>query len=147
MANFSSWPNHNYGQQVPQYQPQRGRYPSQGNRFPPTGNIVCVDSLEHALSMPTGYHSENVYFDNNQNVMYRVYTNELGEKSYLIFDILVHQAKPVENPQVTLDSLAERMTHVENILEVRNGKSNVSPNGGSTASTGPAEPAGQSNTQ
>ena len=129
-----------YGQQVIQY-PSRNRQPPVSNQFPPTGNVVYADSLEHALSMPTGYHSDNVYFDSTRNFMYRIYTNERGEKSYQVFDIMLHQDKPEAQPAVitqeAYNNILQRLGTVENILEVKNEKSNVTTNGTSesTAST------------
>lgn len=115
----------------------------QYNRRPLTGNVIRVDSLEQALAIPTSYHSENVYFDNVQNFMYRIYTNEIGDKTYSIFDLTLHQPVP-ETPSLndgTLDDIIKRLSVVEQALGVRNEKSNVSTNAGSTT------PAGQSTAQ
>lgn len=109
----------------------------QQHQFPPTGNVMLVDSLEHALGMPTGYHSDNVYFHSTQDIMYRIYTNEIGEKSYLIFDLTPHVVKPdPQNPsQEDLASISKRVAKLEEILEVKHGKSNVTENADSVGST------------
>lgn len=109
----------------------RNMYPGRMSQFPPTGNVIRVESLEHAMSMPTSYHSENVYFDSHQNLLYRVYTNEFGEKSSTILALSEYQMPNVE--PVTNDmynALLAKVTKLEKDLEVLNGKLNVSTNAG-----------------
>lgn len=150
---FYQYPGQNVTNYGSQFQvPARGRRPPMSNQFPPTGNVMVVDNLEHALSMPTGYHSDNVYFDATQNLMYRVYTNEVGEKSYLVFELLVRQPNQEQSKSpvtsADLETYNQRLCTLENLLGVNNGKSNVTTNAGTdTAATATDKPAGQSNAQ
>ena len=104
------------------------------NQFLPTTNKQFVDNLEHALSLPADYNSENVYFDKNLDQMYNICTNGRGEKSYTILYISTKRETAVADaavsPQVDYDKrLSELETKVEGIL---NGKYNVKQTDGST---------------
>jgi hypothetical protein len=107
----------------------RGPQPVQApyyNQFVPTSNKQFVDSLEHALSLPADYNSENVYFDKNIDVMYNICTNGRGEKSYTILEIKVKNTQ--NNAQSGADLYAvydERLKRLEHDMEVLNGKYNV----------------------
>ena len=106
------------------------------NQFVPTSNKQFVDSLEHALSLPADYNSENVYFDKYKDVMYNICTNGRGEKSYTI--LYISTQNPMSNAaqvntavnmnQTNPDLYAvydERLKKLEQTVEVLNGKYNA----------------------
>lgn len=127
---------YNQYQQYPQYpqysQPGRHFRTAQNqapfyNQFAPTTNKQFVDSLEHALSLPADYNSENVYFDRNLNQMYNICTNGRGEKSYTILYISTKNEPVVDaSTQAPVVNYDERLSTLETKVEdLINGKYNV----------------------
>lgn len=117
--------------QYPQYS-QPGRVNQSMNRAPyynqfaPTTNKQFVDSLEHALSLPADYNSENVYFDKNLNQMYNVCTNGRGEKSYTILYISDKPVTVTDVTQTQPNDFDKRLGVLETKVEdLINGKYNV----------------------
>ena len=148
MANQNYYQNNGYPQPMysqnqfnsPSQYPQNGQFrgpqtaPIRApyyNQFVPTSNKQFVDNLEHALSLPADYNSENVYFDKYKDVMYNICTNGRGEKSYTILEISIqnkqntvaaNQTQPSPDMYAMYD---ERLKKLEHDMEVLNGKYNA----------------------
>lgn len=78
-------------QNSPNPQPQQSRYVPQYN-----SNIIRVMSLDEALMRNNVPGSENVYFDQDRDVFYRVRTEWDGRKLFGTFSYGIEQ--PVQTP-------------------------------------------------
>ena len=105
-----------------------GRNPSLNcGQFVPSTNKHFVRSLEEALSLPANFNSQNVYFDVNEDVLYDVCTNGLGEKSWTIFGVTLLKSSASQTfTPVAASNTEERLKNLEvKLEELLNGKYNV----------------------
>ena len=116
MNNFSQDGN-NYYQPAPN---------NQMNQFPPYSNILLVDSLEQALRMPTRNHSEMAYWDRYQDNIYRVYTDNYGNKQYMVLDVKIHKTvKEDASEPATMELLLSKLQKLEKGMEELHEKHNL----------------------
>lgn len=93
--------------------------------IPPKTNKLFVSSLDEAMNRPVDFNSELVYFDTNRDLLYSIYTNEWGQKSFAIFDISHHVETPVNGTQdMSMSNILKRIE----ILEQKAGINNVEHN-------------------
>lgn len=118
------------------YQPAPNRQNPVGGPFPPFTNIILVDSFEQALGMSSRLHSEMAYWDRYQDKIYRIYTDNSGNKQYMILDVKIHRNNDTNDnkePDYKNDDLIRELVNKVNKLqadmEVLNGKYNVNPDG------------------
>lgn len=105
-----------------------GRNPSLNyGQFVPSTNKHFVRSLEEALSLPANLNSQNVYFDVNEDVLYDVCTNGLGEKSWTMFGVTLLKSSASQTvPSVAASNVEDRLKNLEvKLEELLNGKHNV----------------------
>ena len=94
------------------YQPAPNMPNGVRNDFPPYTNIILVDSLEHALRMPSRPHSEMIYLDRYKDLLYRIYTDERYGKQYMTLGLVKPEPPEEKNPY------EERLSKIEKTLEV-----------------------------
>jgi hypothetical protein len=95
----------------------------QQNSMPARTNKVFVASLEEALSKPVDFNTDMVYFDTNRDIMYSIYTNEWGQKTYQVFEIAVHA--DLQQNVAGNDDILKRIRNIEEYLGI-DGKHNES---------------------
>lgn len=102
----NGYPQPNFSQQYPsQYVPQYNT------------NIVRVMSLDEAIMRNNTRGSENIYFDQDRDVFYRVRTEWDGRKVYGTFSYSVY--RPEQTPQappVDFSALEARVKAIEDKL-------------------------------
>lgn len=90
--------------------------------FNRNSNKIPVNSLEDALSRYTDFNSNIVYWDVNKDLIYDVYTDGRGNKTYDI--IAISKVAPDPQPEQT-DKYEERFKNIESKLEELYGKYNA----------------------
>ena len=92
-------------------------------QFNRSSNKIPVNSLEDALSRYTDFNSNIVYWDVNKNVIYDVYTDGRGNKTYDVINI--SKAVEVNKSDVNEINYDERLKIIETKLEDLYGKYNA----------------------
>jgi hypothetical protein len=100
-----------------------------GNNYPnfnrPQTNKIVVNSLEEALSMFFDFNSNMVCWDRNKNLLYDIYVDGKGMKSYDIFEVTLKTV-----PESQENAYDKRLKAIESKLEELYGKHNAqSPDG------------------
>jgi hypothetical protein len=91
----------------------------------PQTNKIVVNSLEEALGSYSDFNSNITYWDRNQNLLYDVYTDGRGQKTYDIFEVKLRTNLPKTN-----DDYDARLKTLEQKMEEIYGKHNAqSPDG------------------
>lgn len=108
----------------PQMNPQNRGYQGQipapyYNRFAPTSNKIIVQSLEDALSRNFDYDSDMACWDINKNLIYNIYTNSRGEKSYEVFEVVLKAPPAQQNEQTAMDAILGKLSDMEQRLGQR----------------------------
>ena len=85
-------------------------------------NKFTVNSLEEALSRYTDFNSNIVYWDSQRNILYDVYTDGRGNKTYDIFEV---SRIKTETSNVQTNNYEERFKSIESKLEELYGKYNA----------------------
>lgn len=83
------------------------------NNFAPVSNKIIVKNLEDALRRYADFDSEMLYIDANQNLLYNVYTDVRGEKTYDIYE--VKKIEPVKEQTVNNDTINQILNKLENL--------------------------------
>lgn len=97
--------------------------------FSPMSNKIVVQSLEDALRRFADFDSDMVYWDANQNLMYNVYTNVRGEKSFDIYEFKkVEPVKPKQDDG-SLQIIMDKLNDLNNKVEELYGKYDVKQTG------------------
>ena len=111
----------------------------QRQNFSPMSNKIVVQSLEDALRRFADFDSDMVYWDANQNLMYNVYTNVRGEKSFEIYEFKkVEPIKPKQETDGSLQLIMDKLNELNNKVEELYGKYDVKQTGQTGQSTGSA---------
>lgn len=105
----NGYPQPNFSQQYPsQYVPQYNT------------NIIRVMSLDEAIMRNNARGSENIYFDQDRDVFYRVRTEWDGRKVYGTFSYSVYQPEQApqapQAPVVDFSALEARVKAIEDKL-------------------------------
>ena len=102
------------------------------NNFAPTSNKIVVKNLEDALRRYADFNSEMLYIDANQNLLYNVYTDNIGGKSYDVYEV-VKKDKPDYNQRTEdYQKIMSQLNDLSRKIEDLYGKYNA----GETANTG-----------
>ena len=97
-----------------------------GGNFAPISNKIVVKSLEDALRRYADFNSEMLYVDANQNLLYNIYTDVRGEKTYDIFEVKKREPVDVKNNN---DAIMEKLNELSVKVEELYGKRNVEQTG------------------
>lgn len=104
--------------------------------FSPMSNKIVVQSLEDALRRFADFDSDMVYWDVNQNLMYNVYTNVRGEKSFEVYEFKkVEPVKSKQNTDSSLEIIMNKLNELNNKVEELYGKYDVKSTGQTSQST------------
>lgn len=98
------------------------------NNFAPTSNKIVVKSLEDALRRYADFNSEMLYIDANKNLLYNVYTDVRGEKTYDVYEVR-KQEQPQTNQQTDNDKIMSMLQELNTKVEDLYGKYNAQQTG------------------
>ena len=99
-------------------------------------NKIVVQSLEDALGRFADFDSDMVYWDANQNLMYNVYTNVRGTKSFEVYEFKkVEPVKPKSEGDASLQLIMDKLNELNNKVEELYGKYDVKSTGQTGQST------------
>ena len=121
MTDFNNYPYNSYPNYDMYNQGPMPRQAPMGNMYTPHTNKRFVSSLEEAMSLRAMPNSEMVYFDQNKDVLYNIYTDGRGQKTPTIVDLSLHKPEQTATP---FDELTERFNKLEKRVEELYGKYN-----------------------
>lgn len=112
----------------PYTQPSFNPYQFSNNRLP-VYSAAPIHGRDAAWQFPMGPNSEIYLPDADQDIIWWIRTDNMGNKSVQAFDVKVHEEpKPVDT-----NDLAARLAAVEEWINGKSNKSNAKRSGGNTA--------------